>query len=73
MLPPGDIQGFERLIDKVHDVANLYVSAVSRSGEQDVGQLRRPRTSTSGGDDAALSALVVSNLDELAEPPLNES
>ena len=70
MLPAGDVERLERLVGEVGRVADLDVAVVGDRREQHVGHLGAGGARAHGRDHAALGALVVAHLDELAEPAL---
>ena len=69
-VPADDVERLERLVREVEDVAGADVAVVGRRGEEHVRELPVVGARAHGRDDAALGALRVAHLDELAEPAL---
>src|SRR6266516_6822503 len=69
-LPARDVEPFERLVREVEDVPAPDVTVIGGGGEEHVRELRRPAAGANCRDEAALGALGVSYLYELAEPGL---
>ena len=68
MLPPGVVEGLERLVGEVRHVAGLEVAVVGGRREEEVGRLAVIGTAAEGRDEAALGPLGVPHLDEPAKP-----
>src|SRR5205823_317193 len=68
VLPAGPIERLEGFVREVEDMAGVQEAVVGGGGEEHAGDRGRRVAGPDGGGDAALGALAVAHLDELAEP-----
>ena len=72
VLPADVVEQLERLVAEVDDVAGVEIDPVGRRGEHHIGYLTGGYAEADRRAKASLGALVVTDLDEAAEPSLQD-